>query len=66
MSGREPGIGDLITLGISLTSILAVGFGLGWLLDQLVGTFPIFAFVGLGLAIIPAAATVYRLSKKFM
>lgn len=61
-----PGLGDLFGLGVALAANLAVGFGLGWLLDNAVGTFPVFAFVGLVLGLVTAGVTVYRLSRKFM
>lgn len=66
MSNEGPGIRDLIGLGVTLTAYLAAGFGLGWVVDGLLDSFPIFAFVGLILGIVPAAATVYRSSKKYM
>lgn len=66
MSNDGPGIGVLIGLGVTLAAYLGAGFGLGWLVDLAVGSFPVFAFVGLVLGLVPAGATVYRLSKKYM
>jgi F0F1-type ATP synthase assembly protein I len=66
MSRDRPGLGDLFGLGVALAANLAVGFGLGWLLDSATGTYPVFAFVGFGLGLLSAGATVYRLSKRFM
>ena len=63
---QGPGLGDLFGLGVALAANLALGFGLGWLIDRAVGTFPVFAFVGFGLGLVSAGATVYRLSKRFM
>ncbi|MGN6609885.1 MAG: AtpZ/AtpI family protein [Jatrophihabitans sp.] len=50
------GLTDLLGLGLGAAVTLAVGMGLGWLVDALLGTFPVFLFVGLGLGVVGAVA----------
>ncbi len=66
MNGDGPGASDLITMGVTLAACLVVGFGLGWLVDAQVGSFPAFALVGLLLGIAAAGVYFYRQSKRFM
>jgi F0F1-type ATP synthase assembly protein I len=66
MSGRGPGLGDVFTIGIALAANLVVGFAIGWGVDLLTGTFPVFAFVGFGFGLITAGVTVFRLSRRYM
>jgi len=66
MSGRGPGLSDVFTIGIALAANLVLGFGLGWCVDLLFDSYPIFAFVGFGLGLITAGVTVYRLSRRYM
>ena len=56
--GRSDGMGlsDLLSLGIGIAAPLVAGLGLGWLIDALAGSFPIFVFIGLGLGIVGAIA----------
>ncbi|MDN5934510.1 MAG: AtpZ/AtpI family protein [Pseudonocardia sp.] len=56
----------MFTIGIALAANLVVGFAIGWGVDLLTGTFPVFAFVGFGLGLITAGVTVYRLSRRYM
>lgn len=64
MSG--PGLGDLLSMGMALALCVAAGFGLGWLVDQPMGTFPVFALVGLLLGVVMACLYTYKLFKRFM
>lgn len=66
MTGDRPSLGDLFGLGVTLAAFMGAGFGLGWLVDLLFRSFPVFAFVGFVFGLVGAGATVYRLSKKFM
>lgn len=50
----RPDLSGLLSLGIVLALCLVSGLGLGWLLDALVGTFPVFLLVGLLLGIVAA------------
>ncbi len=56
------GWGDLATAGLTIAAAVAVGVGLGWLVDRLLGTLPIFLFLGLLLGV---AGAVWYLVKKF-
>jgi hypothetical protein len=46
-----PGLTDLLVIGGTSALCLLAGLGLGWLVDSLVHTFPVFALVGLALGI---------------
>lgn len=56
------GWGDLATAGLTVAAAIAVGVVVGWLVDRLLGTLPIFLFVGLLLSI---AGAVWYLVLKF-
>lgn len=47
----RPDASSLLSLGIVLALCLVVGLGLGWLLDGLADTFPVFLLIGLLLGI---------------
>ncbi len=64
MSG--PGLGDLLSMGMTLAMCLVAGFGLGWLVDLPLGTFPVFALVGLLLGVVAACLYTYKLFQRFM
>lgn len=66
MTGDRLSLGDLFGLGVMLAAYMGAGFGLGWLVDLFLRTFPVFAFVGFAFGLVGAGATVYRLSKKYM
>lgn len=66
MAGGGPDLGDLLSLGVTLASLLVVGFGLGWLVDAQLGTFPGFALAGLALGVVAASAYFYKLFKRYM
>jgi F0F1-type ATP synthase assembly protein I len=61
--GRSESLGwsDLIGMGVTTAGVIAVGVVLGLLVDHLLGTMPIFLFVGLLLGI--AGAVSYLVSK---
>lgn len=60
-----PGLGDLLNLGMTLALCLVAGFGLGWLVDRAVGTFPAFALVGLALGVVAACVWFYKIFKRY-
>lgn len=65
---RPDGGSDLATLlglGVTLAAYLVAGLGLGWLIDSLVDTTPIFLMIGLALGIVGASVHLYALFKKF-
>jgi F0F1-type ATP synthase assembly protein I len=60
MVTREPpGWTSVLGLGAVTALILVFGFGIGWLLDRLLHTTPIFIFVGLALGIAGAGRYIY-------
>lgn len=61
-----PELSTLLGLGVSIAAFLVVGLGLGWWLDSLLDTLPVFIMVGLALGIAGAGAYVYVQFKKFM
>ena len=56
------GWGDLASAGLTVAVAIAIGVVAGWLLDNLLGTLPIFLFLGLLLA---TAGAVWYLVLKF-
>lgn len=66
MSTDGPEVGDLLSMGVSIALCLAAGFGLGWLVDLPLGTFPVFALVGLGLGIVAAVLFVVALFRRYL
>jgi F0F1-type ATP synthase assembly protein I len=65
VAGDGPGLGDLLSMGVTLALCVVAGFGLGWLLDLATGTFPAFAMVGLLLGLVMASLYVYKLFKRY-
>ena len=57
MADGGPELGDLLSMGLTLALCVVLGFGLGWLGDLAIGTFPLIAMIGLVLGV--AAATFY-------
>jgi F0F1-type ATP synthase assembly protein I len=56
----------LLGLGTTLAGALVGPTLLGWLIDHLAGTFPIFILVGLALGIVAAARLAYTEMRKFL
>jgi F0F1-type ATP synthase assembly protein I len=56
------GWGELATAGVTVAIAIAAGVVLGWLVDRLLGTLPIFLFLGLLLGV---AGAVWYLVLKF-
>jgi F0F1-type ATP synthase assembly protein I len=65
VAGEGPELGDLLSMGVTLALCVAAGFGLGWLGDMAVGTFPVFALVGLLLGVGAASLYVYKMFKRY-
>ncbi len=63
-AAKVPGVGFAFRIGVDLVAALAVGVGIGWLLDRLLGTGPwlmvVFFFLGAGAGIM----SVYRTANK--
>lgn len=47
-----PDLGTLLGMGLAFAVCLVAGLGLGWFVDSLTGTFPVFLLVGLVLGIV--------------
>lgn len=65
MASGGPELGDLLSMGLTLAVCVVVGFGLGWLADLPLHTFPLFAMVGLALGVAAAVVYVVKLFKRF-
>jgi len=59
------GWSQLLGLGTAAAVMLVIGFGLGWLVDRLLHTFPIFLFVGLLAGIAGACSYTYLEMRKY-
>ncbi|MGH3611064.1 MAG: AtpZ/AtpI family protein [Pseudonocardia sp.] len=66
MDSGGPQLGDLLSLGVTLAGCLVLGFGLGWLVDRPLGTFPGFALAGLALGVVAACVYFYKQFKRYM
>jgi F0F1-type ATP synthase assembly protein I len=64
-TGDGPQLGDLLSMGAGMAGCVVAGFGLGWLVDWLLNSFPGFALVGLGLGIVAACWYVWSILKRF-
>lgn len=65
MERGGPELGDLLSMGLTLAVCVVVGFGLGWLADLPLNTFPLFAMVGLAVGVAAAVLYVVKLFKRF-
>lgn len=66
MSSDELGWSDLLTMGAAIAVVIMAGLGLGWLVDSLAGTTPIFLFLGLLLGVAGAVSYTYRELRKYL
>jgi F0F1-type ATP synthase assembly protein I len=62
----QPSAWDLLTLGTANAVCVVAGIGVGWLVDHVAGTNPVFILVGLALGIIAACLITYRMIRPFM
>ncbi|MGH4010625.1 MAG: AtpZ/AtpI family protein [Pseudonocardiaceae bacterium] len=61
-----PELATLLGLGAATAAILLVGLGLGWLVDEVVNTLPVFTLAGLALGIVGAGVYIYTKFTKFL
>jgi F0F1-type ATP synthase assembly protein I len=61
---ESPGLASVLGLGAVTALILVIGLGLGWFVDRLLHTFPIFALIGLALGIVGAGRYTYVAFRK--
>ncbi|HEX5496610.1 MAG TPA: AtpZ/AtpI family protein [Mycobacteriales bacterium] len=66
MPAEGPNLFTLLGIGVTSAVCVAVGMGLGWLLDGRLHTFPLFVLVGLALGVLAACAYVYVEIRKFL
>jgi F0F1-type ATP synthase assembly protein I len=63
---EELGWSELLNLGLVSAVAIVAGLGLGWLVDSLVGTPPIFLFLGLVLGVAGAVRYTYVELRKYL
>lgn len=61
-----PDLSTLLGMGVAIAAFLMVGLGLGWLVDKLLDSLPLFILIGLALGIVGASGYVYAQFKKFL
>ncbi|MDQ4011767.1 MAG: AtpZ/AtpI family protein [Actinomycetota bacterium] len=61
-----PELATLLGLGAATAAILLAGLGLGWLVDEIVDTFPAFTLAGLALGIVGASVYIYTKFTKLL
>lgn len=61
-----PDLLTLLGLGAATAAILVVGLGLGWLVDSVVNTLPVFTLLGLALGVVGSSAYVYGQFRRFL
>jgi F0F1-type ATP synthase assembly protein I len=61
-----PGLSDLLVIGSTTALCLLAGMGLGWLVDSLTHTFPVFVLVGLALGIAAGCYYAYSQIRTFL
>ena len=61
-----PELATLLGMGATTAAFLLVGLGLGWLLDEMLDSLPVFVLIGLALGVVCASGYVYLQFKKFM
>ncbi|MGH3344697.1 MAG: AtpZ/AtpI family protein [Carbonactinosporaceae bacterium] len=73
MSGQQPpderpglSLFALTSIGMLNALCLLAGVALGWLVDQHLGTTPVFIFVGMVLGIVAGVAGTYREIRKYL
>jgi len=66
VSSDELGWSELLNLGAAIAVAILAGLGLGWLVDWLAGTTPIFLFLGLFLGVAGAVRYTYGELRKYL
>ena len=61
-----PELATLLGLGAATGAIVLAGVGLGWLVDEIMGTFPACILAGLVLGIAGASVFIYTKFTKFL
>jgi F0F1-type ATP synthase assembly protein I len=66
MATQPPGWTELLGMGAVIATLLVVGLALGWLVDTLLNTVPIFILVGLVLGMAGAASYLHVTFRKYL
>lgn len=66
MQDDGPDLGTLLGIGIATAAFLVVGMGVGWLIDRLVATSPVFTLIGLAIGMVGVGAYIYAQFKRFL
>lgn len=66
MPQDELGWSEVLNMGVVLAAAILAGLGLGWLVDSLIGTTPIFLFLGLALGVAGAVRYSYVELRKYL
>jgi F0F1-type ATP synthase assembly protein I len=64
-SGR-PSVASLIGIGSTVVILVVGGVGLGWWLDSVLHTVPVFVFIGLAIGMASAWIFAYAKLRKFL
>ncbi|MGH4021902.1 MAG: AtpZ/AtpI family protein [Pseudonocardiaceae bacterium] len=67
MNQRDsPDLSTLLSFGITTALCLVAGLAVGWLVDELLDTLPVFTLVGLAVGIVGTCWYVYAELKKYL
>ncbi|MDQ6849469.1 MAG: AtpZ/AtpI family protein [Actinomycetota bacterium] len=66
MANAELSWSQFLSMGAATAAVLVVGVGLGWFVDHLLGTLPIFLFVGLLLGVVGAVTFIVRTVRTYL
>ena len=66
MAREAPGLSTLLGIGGVIALCLVAGMGLGWLVDGLLHTFPVFVLAGLALGIAAGCYYTYAEIRTFL
>lgn len=61
-----PELFDLLTLGLTMAILVTGGLGLGWLVDDWLGTSPVATFVGLALGVTLAGLALWERARRYL
>jgi F0F1-type ATP synthase assembly protein I len=64
-SGR-PSVASLVGIGSTVVVLVVGGVGLGWWLDSVLHTVPVFVFIGLAIGMVSAWLFAYATLRKFL
>lgn len=66
MAPEPPSWQSLIGMGAVIAAVLALGMGLGWLVDSIADTTPVFIMIGLLVGVVGAVAYTVNEFKQFL